>query len=153
MNILTADCVIIWWCWILWGRNWRIIVLPSIYALCGTLLIMYWLVQQIMEIMVESALLYVIMLVVYIPFIIIDNPYSLYLQVVLVSVTGFMPTLILLHVTSGNQSGNMNPVSPDNNIHSAGLQSQSKLSAKSSVTCIDEKHAKLIIPAKSGEVV
>ncbi|KAK0439479.1 uncharacterized protein EV420DRAFT_1733679 [Desarmillaria tabescens] len=35
INILVADCVIIWRCWIIWERNWRIIVLPCICTLCG----------------------------------------------------------------------------------------------------------------------
>ncbi|KAK0439679.1 uncharacterized protein EV420DRAFT_1733612 [Desarmillaria tabescens] len=216
-NILMADCVIIWRCWVIWGRNWRIIVLPSICTLCGTLfdifflfqeltpftgsqgssstpwgsdsikwgvayysmtlsttiictvLIVYRLVQasttslslsiavnpyyRVMEIMVESAVLYVIALVIYIPFIATNNPNSLYPQVVLVSVTGIAPTLILLRVASGNQSGNTNPGSPDNTMHPGGLQSQSKLNAEGSVTCVEEDDARLIIPAKSAEVV
>ncbi|KAK0438522.1 uncharacterized protein EV420DRAFT_1769659 [Desarmillaria tabescens] len=34
INILVADCVIIWRCWIIWERNWRIVVLPCICTVC-----------------------------------------------------------------------------------------------------------------------
>ncbi|KAK0439482.1 uncharacterized protein EV420DRAFT_1583481 [Desarmillaria tabescens] len=217
VNILMADCVIIWRCWVIWGRNWRVIVLPSICTICGilfdvffliqeltpftgsqggsstpwgstsikwgvayysmtlsttiicTVLIVYRLVQarttslslsvpanpyhRVMEVMVESAVLYVIALVVYIPFIATDNPYSLYPQVFLVSVTGIAPTLILLRVASGNQSGNTNPGSPDNTMRLGDLQSQSKLNANGSVTYMEEEDLRLIIPAKSKAVV
>ncbi|KAK0439685.1 uncharacterized protein EV420DRAFT_1486209 [Desarmillaria tabescens] len=93
----------------LWGSNsitWGVAYYSmtlSTTIIC-TVLIVYKLVQarttslslsvpanpyhRVMEIMVESAVLYVVTLVVYILFIAMDNPYSLYPQVVLVSVTG-----------------------------------------------------------------
>ncbi|KAK0438539.1 uncharacterized protein EV420DRAFT_1585598 [Desarmillaria tabescens] len=35
MNIFVADGVIIWRCWIIWGKNWRIIVLPCLCTIGG----------------------------------------------------------------------------------------------------------------------
>jgi len=29
-NAILADCVIIWRCWIVWGRSWRVVVIPAI---------------------------------------------------------------------------------------------------------------------------
>ncbi|SJL10791.1 uncharacterized protein ARMOST_14185 [Armillaria ostoyae] len=157
-NISIADGIIIWRCWIIWERNWRIVVLPCICTLCGTIfaaffldryltlptdpegikfsirwkmpyfimalpttiicttLIVYRLARasrtgkalnfrtnlyyKIIEILVESSTLYVVALVVSIPFFAMNNPYSAYPQAVLDSVTGIAPTLILLRAVS-----------------------------------------------------
>ncbi|SJL11758.1 uncharacterized protein ARMOST_15166 [Armillaria ostoyae] len=45
INILVADCVIIWRCWIIWDRNWRIIILPCICTLCGLMFDLFSLLQ------------------------------------------------------------------------------------------------------------
>ncbi|KAJ7239677.1 hypothetical protein C8J57DRAFT_1564742 [Mycena rebaudengoi] len=34
-NTLIADCVLIWRCWVVWNRNWKIIVLPLICTCVG----------------------------------------------------------------------------------------------------------------------
>ncbi|KAK0439683.1 uncharacterized protein EV420DRAFT_1486208 [Desarmillaria tabescens] len=199
INILTADCVIIWRCWIIWQRNWRIIVLPSICTLCGTIFDIFFLVQEltpltdqqgkpvtpwgsdsinwgvayysttlsttiictalivfrliranrtgkslrfapnpyhkVMEIMVESAALYVVALAVYIPFIATNSPYSNYPQVVLASVTGIAPTLILLRVASRS------PVS------------LSRADTEGSVTSVEKDDVILITPGRRVEAV
>ncbi|KAK0199291.1 hypothetical protein DFS33DRAFT_1401254 [Desarmillaria ectypa] len=90
--------------------------------------------HQVMEIIVESAALYVVALAVYIPFIATNSPYSNYLQVILASVTGIAPILILLRVVSR---------SPD-------LRSRCD---KGSVTSAEKDDVTLIIPAKSVEAV
>ncbi|PBK61093.1 hypothetical protein ARMSODRAFT_981822 [Armillaria solidipes] len=151
-NIFIADGIIIWRCWIIWERNWRIVILPCIFiaAFCleqfltlptdlegkryymnwrmlyfimalpttiiCTTLIVYRLARanrtgnslnfrtnlyyQVIEIVVESSMLYVVALVVSIPFFATNDPYSAYPQAVLDSVTGIAPTLILLRVVS-----------------------------------------------------
>jgi len=38
LNILIADCIVIWRCWVVWGRNWYIIVLPALTTLAGLVL-------------------------------------------------------------------------------------------------------------------
>jgi len=38
LNILIADCIIIWRCWVVWGRSWLIIILPSLATLAGVVL-------------------------------------------------------------------------------------------------------------------
>ncbi len=43
--------------------------------------------QKVMEIVVESAAIYVVALAVYIPFLVTNSPYSIYPLVVLASVT------------------------------------------------------------------
>ncbi|PBK94189.1 hypothetical protein ARMGADRAFT_1098834, partial [Armillaria gallica] len=212
INILTADCVIIWRCWMIWRRNWRIIVLPSMCTLCGTIFDIFFLIQeltpltdaqgklmttwgsdsidwgvayysmtlsttvicttlivyqlarasirgkalhfatnpyhQVMEIMVESAALYVIALTVYIPFIATNSPYSNYPQVVLASVTGIAPTLILLRVASRNSD----IATPGYIMHPGSVQSLSKSEGEGSVTS-SENDVMLITMAKSVEVV
>ncbi|PBK82514.1 hypothetical protein ARMGADRAFT_732030 [Armillaria gallica] len=198
INILTADCVIIWRCWIIWGRNWRIIVLPALCTLCGTIFDIFFLIQeltpltdaqgkpvtpwgsnsinwgvayycmtlsttvicttlivyrlarasmigkslhfvpnpyhQVMEIMVESAALYVVALAVYIPFIARNSPYSNYPQVVLASVTGIAPTLILLRVASRNSEIG----APGSSMHAGSVQSLSKSDMEGSVTSSED---------------
>ncbi|PBK82540.1 hypothetical protein ARMGADRAFT_732339 [Armillaria gallica] len=188
INIFIADCVIIWRCWIIWGRNWKIVVLPCICTLCGmifaalclnqfltlstdsqgnpfrknsvnwripyyimalpttiicTMLIVYRLARaltstteislrlgsnlyyKVIEILVESSTLYVVALVVNIPFITMNDPYGAYPQAVLDSVTGMAPTLILLRVLSWTRG------SSDNEVHSGPLQppSESRMEA------------------------
>ncbi|KAK0439696.1 uncharacterized protein EV420DRAFT_1650813 [Desarmillaria tabescens] len=48
-NILVADCVIIWRCWIIWEKNWRIIVLPCICTLCGLIFGILVILQQLVS--------------------------------------------------------------------------------------------------------
>ncbi|KAK0488469.1 hypothetical protein IW261DRAFT_1556934 [Armillaria novae-zelandiae] len=35
LNIIVADCTIIWRCWVVWGRSWKVVVLPIIFVLIG----------------------------------------------------------------------------------------------------------------------
>ncbi|PBK91832.1 hypothetical protein ARMGADRAFT_188908 [Armillaria gallica] len=35
LNIIVADCTIIWRCWIVWGQNRKVVVLPIIFVLSG----------------------------------------------------------------------------------------------------------------------
>ncbi|PBK93909.1 hypothetical protein ARMGADRAFT_1079402 [Armillaria gallica] len=214
INILLADCVIIWRCWIIWGRNWRIVFLPSLCTLCGTIFDLFFLIQelvpstgsqgqsvtpwgsnsinwgiayysmtlsttiictmlmvyrlarasmarkslcfasnpyyQVMEIMVESAALYVVALVVFIPFIATNSPYSNYPQVVLASVTGIAPTLILLRVASRTKTDRG---SPGNIVHPQVIGSPSKSEVEESITCVEEDRIIVINSAKTVDVV
>ncbi|KAJ7584554.1 hypothetical protein C8J56DRAFT_1166619 [Mycena floridula] len=36
INTLIADCTFIWRCWVVWGKNWWIIVLPVLLTVIGT---------------------------------------------------------------------------------------------------------------------
>ncbi|PBK68138.1 hypothetical protein ARMSODRAFT_1020162 [Armillaria solidipes] len=45
INILTTDCVIR--CWIIWERNWSVVVLPSLCTLCGTIFDNIFLVKEL----------------------------------------------------------------------------------------------------------
>jgi len=38
VNILLADCIVIWRCWVVWGRNWLIIILPILTTIAGLVL-------------------------------------------------------------------------------------------------------------------
>ncbi|PBK94207.1 hypothetical protein ARMGADRAFT_1078917 [Armillaria gallica] len=213
INILTADCVIIWRCWIIWGRNWRIVVLPSLCTLCGTIFDIIFLIQEltpltdaqgkpvtpwgsdsinwgiayysmtlsttvictilivsrlvranttgkslrfapnpyhkVIEIMVESAAFYVVALAVFIPFLATNSPYSNYPQVLLASVTGIAPTLILLRVASRNPD----LYSPCNSMHPRSLQHLSKSKMEGSITSAEKDNVVFITMAKSVEVL
>ncbi|KAK0497522.1 hypothetical protein EDD18DRAFT_157622 [Armillaria luteobubalina] len=35
LNIIVADCTVIWRCWVVWGQNWKVVVLPIIFVLSG----------------------------------------------------------------------------------------------------------------------
>ncbi|KAK0438544.1 uncharacterized protein EV420DRAFT_1736145 [Desarmillaria tabescens] len=208
INILTADCIIIWRCWIIWDRNWRMIVLPSLCTLCGTIFDIFFLIEQltpatdsqgksptpwgnssinwgiafnsmtlsttvicttlivfrlarartslrfgpnlyyrVMEIIVESAALYAVVLAVYIPFIATNSPYSNYPQVVLASVTGIAPTLILLRVASVRKTDLGSHAQP------LSVRHLSISGVEGSVTCVEEDRAILISQEKRAEVV
>ncbi|KAK0214308.1 hypothetical protein IW262DRAFT_1466001 [Armillaria fumosa] len=200
ISVLLADCVIIWRCWIIWSRNWRIIVVPSLCTLCGTIFDVFFLLQQltplsdsqgntvpltpwggnsidwgmayysmtlsttiictmlimfrlsraraagtslhfmpnpyqkVMEIVVESAAIYVLALAVYIPFLGTDSPYSTYPQAILSSVTGIAPTLILLRVLP--QSTDL--CSPCNCVHQKSFQPLSTPETGGSATTLED---------------
>ncbi|KAF8956700.1 hypothetical protein BDZ97DRAFT_153863 [Flammula alnicola] len=36
-NTLIADCLFIWRCWIIWDRNWKVVLLPILTTLVGTI--------------------------------------------------------------------------------------------------------------------
>ncbi|KAK0457291.1 uncharacterized protein EV420DRAFT_517758 [Desarmillaria tabescens] len=35
LNVLVADCTIIWRCWVVWGQSWKIVALPIIFVVSG----------------------------------------------------------------------------------------------------------------------
>ncbi|KAJ7118120.1 hypothetical protein C8R44DRAFT_549363, partial [Mycena epipterygia] len=37
-NTLVADCVLIWRCWVVWNRNWKIVIIPTLCAISGAVL-------------------------------------------------------------------------------------------------------------------
>ncbi|PBK83507.1 hypothetical protein ARMGADRAFT_1089350 [Armillaria gallica] len=45
LNLIIADCTIIWRCWIVWAHNWRIIILPIFFIIgeivCGVNIVVY----------------------------------------------------------------------------------------------------------------
>ncbi|SJL13244.1 uncharacterized protein ARMOST_16683 [Armillaria ostoyae] len=47
INIFITDCVTIWRCWIIWERNWRVIVLPCICTLCGIVFGVFLIFQEL----------------------------------------------------------------------------------------------------------
>ncbi|KAK0491734.1 hypothetical protein EDD18DRAFT_1109484 [Armillaria luteobubalina] len=101
--------------------------------------------HKVMEIMVESAALYVVALAVYIPFIATNSPYSNYPQVILASIAGIAPTLILLRVTS--RSTDLR--SSCNCLYSQPSQRLSKADTESSVTSVEKDDVAFITPARS----
>ncbi|KAK0207290.1 hypothetical protein IW262DRAFT_1536642 [Armillaria fumosa] len=101
--------------------------------------------HKVMEVMVESAALYVIALAVYIPFITTNSPYSNYPQVILTSITGIAPTLILLQVASRSPGLR----SPCNCLYSQPLQRLSKADTEDSVTSVEKDDVTFITRARS----
>ncbi|KAK0438538.1 uncharacterized protein EV420DRAFT_1769662 [Desarmillaria tabescens] len=47
VNALISECITIWRCWIIWERNWRIVILPCICTLCATLFGILSILQQL----------------------------------------------------------------------------------------------------------
>ncbi|KAK0238341.1 hypothetical protein EDD85DRAFT_505280 [Armillaria nabsnona] len=35
LNIIVADCTIIWRCWVVWGQSWKVVALPILFVVCG----------------------------------------------------------------------------------------------------------------------
>ncbi|KAJ7853914.1 hypothetical protein B0H13DRAFT_2358726 [Mycena leptocephala] len=157
LNTLIADCVLVWRCWIVWNRNWKIVILPLASTLAGaalgfrstaeqaayvlnpnldinayidfatpyfaltlattslaTLLIIFRIFTmtdsatrksrgyaRVIEVVVESALLYSISLIVYLPFLVTDSYNNGYPHAVLAQITGLAPTLIVARATFG----------------------------------------------------
>ncbi|KAJ7238713.1 hypothetical protein C8J57DRAFT_1727601 [Mycena rebaudengoi] len=158
-NTLIADCVLIWRCWVVWNRNWKIIVLPLICTCVGaglgyksiheqaayiinpnldrnkyvdygtpyfalslvttslaTIFIVFRIITmtdpaarkargytRAIEIMVESAALYSISLIVFLPFLVQKASFdSGYPQAFITQLTGICPTLIVARVSFGH---------------------------------------------------
>ncbi|KAF9452089.1 hypothetical protein P691DRAFT_697816 [Macrolepiota fuliginosa MF-IS2] len=165
---LIADFVTIWRCWVIWGRDWRVVVAPILMVLAGagkrltnnhaafcimaavfqidpssglatsqfnkfakfsmiyfvfslcstaisTTLIVYRIIavsretgfstispyRKILEIIIESAALYCIALIVYLPLLVRDDFSDGYAQALLISITGIAPTIITARVSLG----------------------------------------------------
>ncbi|KAJ7087065.1 hypothetical protein C8R44DRAFT_893236 [Mycena epipterygia] len=153
-NTLVADCVLIWRCWVVWNRNWKIVIIPILCTISGavlgfltiateaqfilhpnrnremfadfatpyfilslvttltaTLLIVFRILTmtegrargygRVIEIVVESAALYCIVLIIFLPFLIRGSDNDGYPQAILVQMTGIGPTLIVARVSFG----------------------------------------------------
>ncbi|KAG7449816.1 uncharacterized protein BT62DRAFT_608330 [Guyanagaster necrorhizus] len=151
VSILIADSILIWRCWIVWGRRWPFVILPILLTVSGTALDVlfiyhnatdkyssdgtiwgsavewgiifysmslgttiyctaliifrilayreqYW---SVIEMVVESAVLYALALVVFIGFLATDDANGLYPKALLDTVAGIAPTLIVVRVASG----------------------------------------------------
>ncbi|KAJ7643222.1 hypothetical protein B0H17DRAFT_1104685 [Mycena rosella] len=157
VNTLIADCVLIWRCWVIWSRNWIIILLPAMCTVAGgalgfrsiaeqaayvlnpkldraafvdfatpyfalslvttslaTILIVFRIMTmsepatrkskgygKLIEIIVESAALYSVALIVFLPFLVQKSNDDAYPQAVLAQMTGIGPTLIVARVSFG----------------------------------------------------
>ncbi|KAJ3564189.1 hypothetical protein NP233_g8453 [Leucocoprinus birnbaumii] len=154
---LIADCVMIWRCWMVWERDWRVVVVPLLVTIVGTVfcalsvmsqiqpqdpympsnrtkftnsgivyfslslvssvisttLIIYRIIavsrgariahtyRGIIEIISESAALYAIVLIVFLPMFVMKNFTQGYAQAILVPITGIAPTLVTARVSLG----------------------------------------------------
>ncbi|KAJ7087079.1 hypothetical protein C8R44DRAFT_893246 [Mycena epipterygia] len=153
-NTLIADSILIWRCWVVWNRNFKIVIIPILCTIAGavlgflsiateaqfilhpnlnretfadfatpyfilslvttltaTLLIILRILtmtegrgrgySRVIEIIVESAALYCIVLIIFLPFLIRGSDNDGYPQVILAQVTGMAPTLIVARVSFG----------------------------------------------------
>ncbi|KAJ7141704.1 hypothetical protein C8R43DRAFT_1071603 [Mycena crocata] len=153
-NTLVADCVLIWRCWIVWNRNFKIVIIPIVSTIAGailgflsvasevhfilhpdidrnsfadfatpwfglslattltaTLLIIFRIITmsegrgrgygRVIEIVVESAALYCVILIIFLPFLVRGLTVAGYPEAILVQVTGMAPTLIVARVSLG----------------------------------------------------
>ncbi|KAF5346092.1 hypothetical protein D9756_010817 [Leucocoprinus leucothites] len=154
---LIADCVMIWRCWAIWGRDWRVPIAPLLATIIGsafcalslmdqikpqdrykpsnrtkftnsgivyfslsltstvmsTTLIIYRIVtvsrrahlircyRGIVEIIAESAALYAIAMIVFLPFFSQKNFTQGYAQAILIPITGIAPTIVTARVSLG----------------------------------------------------
>ncbi|KAJ6572807.1 hypothetical protein DFH09DRAFT_1460813 [Mycena vulgaris] len=157
INTMIADFVLIWRCWTMWNRNWKIITLPLTCTLVGaglgfrsiaaqvafvhdplsspttyvnfgnayfglilatttsaTFLIIFRIYKmsqkstrkwmgygRVIEMVVESAALYLVALVVYIPLSVQGSADVAYLQALVAQLTGMAPTLLVARVAFG----------------------------------------------------
>ncbi|KAJ6575770.1 hypothetical protein DFH09DRAFT_1455262 [Mycena vulgaris] len=153
-NTLVADCILIWRCWIVWNRNFKVIIVPILCTIAGaalgfltvatevkqilnpdldsnsftnfatpwfimslvtTLIATFFIILRIVtmtegnlrgygrviEIVVESAALYCVVLIIFLPFLALGLTEDGYPEAVLVQVTGIAPTLIIARVSFG----------------------------------------------------
>ncbi|KAJ7742516.1 hypothetical protein B0H14DRAFT_3607954 [Mycena olivaceomarginata] len=157
INTMIADFVLIWRCWTIWNRNWKIITLPLTCTLVGaglgfrgiaaqvafvhdplsspktyvdfgnayfglilatttsaTFLIIFRIYKmsenstrksmgydRVIEMVVESAALYLVALVVYIPLSVQGSANVAYPQSLVAQLTGMAPTLLVARVAFG----------------------------------------------------
>ncbi|KAJ7752655.1 hypothetical protein B0H16DRAFT_1887207 [Mycena metata] len=157
INTMIADFVLIWRCWTIWNRNWKIIIFPLTCTLVGaglgfrgiaaqvafvnnplsnpatyinfgnayfglilatttsaTFLIIFRIFQKtdrstrssrgydrVVEVIVESAALYLVALCIYIPLSIQGLANVLYPQALVAQLTGIAPTLLVARVAFG----------------------------------------------------
>ncbi|KAK0215607.1 hypothetical protein IW262DRAFT_1511545 [Armillaria fumosa] len=40
VNVIIADCTMVWHCWVVWAHNWKVIILPILFVIdeivCGS---------------------------------------------------------------------------------------------------------------------
>ncbi|KAJ7153292.1 hypothetical protein C8R46DRAFT_1197364 [Mycena filopes] len=157
LSTLVADCVLIWRCWAVWARNYKIVVLPIVCTIAGSVLGFMSVAEQaryvrnpslpratfvdyatpyfslslattvmatiaiiarivlitrrasktlrgygeIIEITVESAVLYSLTLIVFLPFLVEHSFNDGYPEAVLAQMTGIAPTLIVARASLG----------------------------------------------------
>ncbi|KAJ7725705.1 hypothetical protein B0H16DRAFT_1471733 [Mycena metata] len=157
INTMIADFVLIWRCWTIWNRNWKIIVFPLICTFVGaglgfrgiaaqvafvdnplsspatytnfgnayfglilatttsaTSLVIFRIFKKteksmrksmgydrVVEVVVESAVLYLVALVVYIPLSVLGMANVSYPQSLVAQLTGIAPTLLVARVAFG----------------------------------------------------
>ncbi|KAF7372818.1 hypothetical protein MSAN_00487800 [Mycena sanguinolenta] len=153
VNTVIADFIVIWRCWIVWNRDWKVVVLPVMCTISGaalgsrsiaeqaayvlnpnldrssfvdfstpyfalslvttclsTILVIWRIISitesstrtskgygRVIEVVVESAILYSVSLVVFLPFLVKGSTNDGYPQAVL----GIAPTLIVARVSLG----------------------------------------------------
>ncbi|KAJ7465866.1 hypothetical protein FB451DRAFT_173748 [Mycena latifolia] len=154
---LISDCVLVWRCWTVWNRNWKIVILPLLTTFVGaglgfrslaeqaayvinpkldrrafvdfatpyftlslvttclaTTLIILRIVTmtepaarksrgygRVIEIIVESAVLYSVSLIVFLPFLVAKSFNDGYPEAVVAQMTGIAPTLIAARASFG----------------------------------------------------
>ncbi|KAK0204438.1 hypothetical protein DFS33DRAFT_656289 [Desarmillaria ectypa] len=162
INSFIADIVLIWRCWIIWSRNWKVIILPILCTITGTIfsglflyqetyvsttvedvsawggsvnwgvpyfttslattlmctmLIIYrlWTVgrttspisqgfktyKSVIEILIQSAALYSVTMILFLAFFMQNDIKSMYPLPILDSMTGMVPTSIMIRVAAG----------------------------------------------------
>ncbi|KAK0234326.1 hypothetical protein IW262DRAFT_1452880 [Armillaria fumosa] len=160
INILLADCIMIWRCWTFWNGKWRMIILPILCTIGGTIfnvlyiirnldalgthpfqdviggtdwavayysmtlsttiictaLILYpmltieapggprttlYIYHRVVAVLIESQALYAFSLILLLVYLVRDDLTAPYPQVILSSVTGIAPTLIVARVALG----------------------------------------------------
>ncbi|KAK0218442.1 hypothetical protein EDD85DRAFT_1029162 [Armillaria nabsnona] len=160
INILIADCIMIWRCWTFWNRKWRMIIVPMLCTISGTVFNVFYIIQnldalgthpfqhviggtdwaiayysmtlsttiictalilypmltteapngpkssvytyhRVIAILVESSSLYAVSLIFLLVYLVRDDLTAPYPQVILSSVTGIAPTLIVARVALG----------------------------------------------------
>ncbi|KAK0209320.1 hypothetical protein DFS33DRAFT_1309319 [Desarmillaria ectypa] len=161
INILIADCIMIWRCWTFWDHKWRMIILPVFCTIGGTIFNVLYIIQnldalgtqpfqdvisgtnwaiayysmtlsttvictalilypmltteaptrgprsnlytycRIIAIITESSALYALTLILFLVYLVRNDLTAPYPQVMLSSVTGIAPTLIVARVALG----------------------------------------------------
>ncbi|KAJ7935882.1 hypothetical protein B0H13DRAFT_1589966, partial [Mycena leptocephala] len=157
VNTLVSDSILIWRYWIVWNRQWKIIILPTFCTVAGAGLGFRSIAEQaayvlnpnldrasfvdfatpyfalslvttslatgliivriftltgraarksggygrVIEIVVESALMYSVALIIFLPFLVQGSDNDGYAQAVVAQMTGMAPTLIVARVSLG----------------------------------------------------
>ncbi|KAK0447375.1 uncharacterized protein EV420DRAFT_1713622 [Desarmillaria tabescens] len=129
ISTFIADSSLIWRCWIVWGRQWLVVIVPALCTILGTVFKGLWTYHScldstndmetstfdgsghgagirsyrgVIEALIESAVLYSAVLIIDIVFVARDILSGGYVDILTAAIRGIAPTLLVGRVAAGH---------------------------------------------------